>query len=217
MKVVSVNVGRCETVTGPGFEAESGIVKRSVPGPVAVGSLGLESDEIVHLEHHGGPDQAVYVYRTEDYDWWSTELGRTLDPGLFGENLTLSGLPGADPVIGTRIRFANLELEVTAPRIPCATFSARMNDPDFIKRFKDAARLGAYCRVIAPGHVEAGESFTFSAPADSDTAVSVVDLFRAHYRGLDADEVRRFLAAPIDHRTRTWLEHKLRELRKSNQ
>ena len=36
---------------------------------------------------HGGSDKAVYAYATEDANWWATQLGRTIPPGLFGENL----------------------------------------------------------------------------------------------------------------------------------
>ena len=44
---------------------------------------------IASKKHHGGPDQAVYVYGEHDYAWWSEQLGRPLEPGTFGENLTV--------------------------------------------------------------------------------------------------------------------------------
>jgi MOSC domain-containing protein YiiM len=206
-EAVSVNVGALEMVRGPSYECESGIVKRPVAGRVRVGELGLESDVIVSEKHHGGVDQAVYVYRQEDYDWWSGKLQRPLEPGLFGENLTLVGLPSADALIGSRIRFADLELEVTSPRQPCATFATRMEQSDMIRQFIAAERSGFYCRVIVPGTVESGQPFTFAAPPSS--GASTVELFRSHYAKPGAEDMRRFLTAPISERLRTKFEVRL--------
>ena len=100
-------------------------------------------------KHHGGPDQAVYVYLSEDYDWWSKTLGRPIAPGTFGDNITISGLTSADLAIGDRLIAGDVVIEVTTPRIPCNTLAARMGDPGFVKAYRDAGRPGAYCRVIA--------------------------------------------------------------------
>lgn len=207
MEIVSINVGKSEYLSGRGFEGETGIFKRPVDGAVQVGPLGLESDTVVDQKNHGGPDQAVYLYRVEDYAWWSEELGRELAPGDFGENLTIIGLTTPGLAIGTRLRFSEVVLEVTAPRIPCGTFGVRMGDPEFIKAFMRAARTGIYCRVIQAGRISAGQTFTL---ADSNAApVSTVDLVRARYRKLARDEIERFLAAPIDMRTRRRFEKQL--------
>ena len=50
---------------------------------------------------------AVYAYAHEDYDWWSAELGRDLEPGSFGENLTLRGVDVTGAVIGERWRIGS--------------------------------------------------------------------------------------------------------------
>jgi MOSC domain-containing protein YiiM len=47
-------------------------------------------------------------------------------------------------------------LEVTAPRIPCATLAARMGDPQFVKKYRRAERPGLYCRVIREGNLQTG-------------------------------------------------------------
>ena len=39
--------------------------------PVRVHELGLPGDAIMATEHHGGADQAIYAYSTDDYDWWA--------------------------------------------------------------------------------------------------------------------------------------------------
>ncbi|HET6845836.1 MAG TPA: MOSC domain-containing protein, partial [Anaerolineales bacterium] len=84
MKLASVNIGRRQTQPrGPDLEI-TGIYKRPAEGAIAVTKSGVVGDFIGDARNHGGPDQAVYVYGMTDYDWWSGELGRTLDPGTFG-------------------------------------------------------------------------------------------------------------------------------------
>lgn len=214
MHIVSVNVGRRRRLDDRSFAGDTGIFKTTRAAPVRVGPLGLEGDDVVNTRHHGGPDQAVYAYREEDYRWWSEQLGQALGPGTFGDNLTLAGLPEAAVPIGARLRFSEVLLEVTAPRIPCNTLAARMGDPAFVKRFVRAERPGLYCRVIDPGSVRAGEPFGLSGPGPAvGPTVTTLDLFRASYRRLTADELERFLAAPIDVRTRGDFTARLSEAR----
>jgi len=175
-----------------------------------LGTLGLEGDAVLNERHHGGPDQAVYVYRQEDYDWWSARLGTTLAPGTFGENLTVSGLPGPDLAIGTRLVFDEVVLEVTAPRIPCNTLAERMGDAKFAKAFVRAERPGCYCRVRTPGALHADGQFSLDDGAASD--VTVLALFRAAGRTLEREELEWLLAAPIDVRTRRKFEARLSSL-----
>lgn len=210
MRIVSVNVGRRERLEGRGFEGETGICKRPVAGPVTIGELGLEGDQIVHTEHHGGLDQAVYLYRAEDYQWWGQQLGLSVEPGTFGDNLTLAGLPSADLAVGSRLLFQQVVLEVTAPRIPCNILATRMGDPGFAKRFIAAERPGIYCRVIEGGEVRADEAFRLVGYQGA--TISTLEMFRAAYRRNDATELRRFLAAPIDARSREQYTRKLAQL-----
>ena len=210
MQITSVNVARPERLASGSYAGTTGIFKRPVPIPVPVGELGLEGDAVLNTRHHGGPDQAVYLYRDEDYAWWADELGHALAPGTFGENLTLRGLAGAGPAIGTRLAFDAVVLEVTAPRIPCATLAARMGDSQFVKRFLAAERPGFYCRVVTTGRIAAGESFTAEPPAGEP--VTTLELFRASQRRPGADEIRRFLSVPLDERSRRKLTRALDEL-----
>ena len=95
MKLISINIGHEQTLQKKDRVERTGIFKLPVDHPVNVTRLGLEKDVIVSKKHHGGPDQAIYIYGEPDYQWWSRELGRNLGPGTFGENLTISGLESA--------------------------------------------------------------------------------------------------------------------------
>ena len=145
-----------------GAPSETGIAKRPASGPVAIGPAGLAGDLIASKKHHGGPDQAVYVYGEQDYAWWSERLGRPLEPGTFGENLTVSELATGDALVGDRLHVgAEVVLEVTCGRIPCGTLTARMGIKGFTRDFREAGRPGLYCRVIEPGPVEAGDDVRY--------------------------------------------------------
>jgi MOSC domain-containing protein YiiM len=208
MRLLSVNVGRKETQL-KGDEIETtGIYKVPVTGPVEIGVLGLEPDFICDKKNHGGPDQAVYVYGSTDYDWWNVELGRPLEAGTFGENLTISDLGSASIHIGARLRVGTVLLEVTAPRIPCSTLAARMRDPEFVKKFRRAERPGLYCRVIERGRLQSGEDVVLTGYAGE--IVSILEMFRNHYlRSKHEATLRSFLRAPISVRARAALQRDL--------
>jgi MOSC domain-containing protein YiiM len=176
-RVVAVNVGQLRDAGWvPRGEQRTAIDKRSVDGPVAVGALGLAGDE--HAESgHGGPHQALYAYADEDAHFWEAELGRSLWPGAFGENLTTTGLDVSGAVSGERWRVGPVLVEVTTPRIPCSTFAGFWDLPDLIKRFVAAGRPGAYLRVVQPGHIRAGDPVLLESRPEH--GVTVADLLAA--------------------------------------
>jgi MOSC domain-containing protein YiiM len=211
MQLISVNVGKQQPIQNAKSWGHTGIFKRPVAAPVQIEPLGLAGDHISDVENHGGVDQAVYVYGVPDYEWWSGELGRALEPGTFGENLTLTDLESAAFRIGDRLTFAEVVLEVTGARIPCVTLSARMGDPKFLKKFVKAERFGLYCRVITPGAVQVGETAALT-PYTGET-FTVVEAARLFYAGVDDPAViHRLLAAPIDIRSRRYYGEKLEKL-----
>lgn len=205
VKIVSVNIGQPQDIRLGRHHSLSGIDKKPVPQRVQVGELGLEGDHILSTKHHGGPDQAVYLYSEEDYDAFAGGLGEVPAPGSFGENLTISGLESAGVRIGTRLSVGTgqgaLVLEITAPRIPCATFAAHMGDANFVKMFRQMRRPGLYARVIQAGTVGAGDPV--SVQRGPDTAPTVLEEFELYYDALPSREkLERSLAAPIAIRTR---------------
>jgi MOSC domain-containing protein YiiM len=197
-----VNIGREQTIPGHAKMGGTGIYKAPIAGVVRIGKLAVEGDCVFDKKHHGGPDQAVYVYFSDDYDWWSTKLGRSIAPGTFGDNLTISGVTSADLAIGDRLIAGEVVLEVTAPRIPCNTLTARMNDSRFVKAYRDAARPGAYCRVVSEGEVSAGMGVTHQPYAGKRIALK--DMFRDWFvrKSLDVARLEETLAAPIAERAR---------------
>ncbi len=134
------------------------IDKRPVQGPVKVHRLGLQGDIQANRVHHGGPDQAIYAYSQADADYWAAQLQQDLPPGSFGENLRVAGIDATSAVIGERWKIGlDVELEVTSPRTPCATFQRRLGERQWVKRFTEEGRVGTYLRVIKAGSIQAGD------------------------------------------------------------
>lgn len=207
--VQSVNVGQARPI--PGMKALTGIFKEPVLGSVSITRNGIAEDAICDRRHHGGVDQAIYVYFAEDYLFWAGELGALPAPGTFGENLTLSGAESAGTAIGDRMLIGDLVLEVTYHRTPCMTFAAKMGDPMFIRRFHRAGRPGAYCRVITPASIEAGMPVTY-VPYKGER-ITVRELMALDgVRELDPQFMRRALTTPLREKTRFKYEDLLARL-----
>ena len=205
MKIISVNVGQPTALQVGQRTTVTGIRKHPVPGRVRVGAEGLEGDHVLNRRYHGGPDQAVYVYTREDYDHWAEVLGRPLEPGTFGENVLLGGAESAEVRVGERFMLGEVEIEVTAPRLPCGTLGARMEDAGFVKRFRAARRPGFYARVLQGGDIGRGDPVTRTpAPGGAPT---IGELFDADFaKTHDPATLRGWLTFPLGQRQRRDVE-----------
>ncbi len=202
MKILAVCRGVPKTL--PGKKAKTGINKHAVNGTVMIDELGLLGDAICNRKHHGGRDQAVYVEGSVTLDWWANELGRSLEPGTFGENLIIEGLDNRKIAVGDQFIAGDLVLEVTSARIPCSTFAAKMGDPQFVKRYIRAGRPGIYCRVLASGTVSADMLVTYLPYADA--RVTMPEMMATFGRRLSRQDRARYLAAPIHYKLRAFIE-----------
>ncbi|HEX2178033.1 MAG TPA: MOSC domain-containing protein [Actinomycetota bacterium] len=156
--VVSVNLARMRQVPMGDLLYDTGIWKFPVDHRVAARELGLEGDKQGDPNVHGGPLKAVYAYAGEDIRWWEQQLGRRIEPGSFGENLTLSGVAVTGALIGERWRIGTAELLVTQPRQPCWKLGIRMEDQKLPHRFSEANRPGAYLSVVKEGQLAKGDA-----------------------------------------------------------
>ncbi|MEU4600613.1 MOSC domain-containing protein [Nocardia sp. NPDC023988] len=176
------DTGRVEAVCVVHAELEmrtrvgrSAIDKRPVAGRVGVRALGLDGDHVCDTVNHGGVHQAVYAYAEEDALRWSEELERDLPAGWFGENLRVTGLPLSDAVFGARFAIGETQLEVSGPRVPCATFQQWSGEKQWVKRFALRADTGTYFRVLTEGTIGAGDEVrVVHVPAHG---ITVRDLF----------------------------------------
>lgn len=185
-----------------GREVGTAIDKRPVDGPVAVTPSGIEGDVQVDVAHHGGPDQALYAYGQDDADHWIDAFARELPPGSFGENLRIDHLDVSHAVVGERWRLGDdVEVTVTAPRIPCRVFAAFLDVPDLVARFLSAGRPGAYLRVEVPGTIRAGDRVHVVHRPEGSLSVAEV----SHIHTVDRGRARELLELEgVAVRVREW-------------
>lgn len=161
MRVLSVNVSEPrEVVDAGGRTVRTSIFKSPVgAAAVRVRALNIDGDRQSDLVKHGGPLRAVYMYPSEHYAFWQTELpGTELPWGAFGENLTVEGLLEDAVRIGDRFRIGSAELVVTRPRKPCFKLGIRLSQPDIVVRFRASGRSGFYLSVAREGELRAGDT-----------------------------------------------------------
>jgi len=215
MQLISINLGEERTLQQNDHVEQTGIFKSPIDRPARITKLGVEGDVIISKKHHGGPDQAVYIYGMADYAWWEKEISKALAPGMFGENLNISELESAQFNIGDYLHIGDVSLQVTAPRIPCRTFAARMEDPHWVKKFRHAERPGLYCRVLKEGVVKTSDIVTFEKYTGE--TISIVQVFRDYYDKNKSEEtIRRHLNAPVAIRIRESVERELQNLKATN-
>ncbi len=197
MNIVSVNVGRPQTLPWRGQLVTTAIFKTPVEGPVRLVGNNFQGDEQADLRVHGGPNKAVYAYDREHYEFWKAEMpGYEFADGNFGENLTTVGLTDDTVRLGDQFRLGSAVLMAVQPRFPCAKLGLRFNDPKMTKRFASALRHGIYFRVLEEGSVQAGDAIELVEP--SDVPVTIQDVVNAFY-GLKTDEEKLEAMANFPH------------------
>jgi len=153
--LVSVNVGMPALLgTHRGRPVYSGIAKAPVKvDELMLDLMDLEGDGQADLVGHGGRDKAVYAYASEHLAPWSEELGESLGPAAFGENLTTLGWTEDDVRVGDRWSWGEAVLEVCQPRWPCYKLAMYRSRGDIGRRMRANGRTGWYLRVLEPGRV----------------------------------------------------------------
>ena len=174
--VISLNVVHAEIPDEGGSVGITAIDKRSVSDRRVVTTDGVAGDKRSDMKHHGHTDQAVYAYASEDYAWWSQQVGYEIAPGAFGENLTTVGVDWDAIAIGTVVHIGTAVLQVSTARIPCGTFQRWMGQDQWVKRFTEAGRCGAYLRVIMSGEIGADDEIVIAEVPGHH--VSILDLLR---------------------------------------
>ena len=199
-RVISLNRGQISDLVIGGRPGRTAIDKRPVAGPVDVGPLGLDGDEMADKRHHGGVEQALYAYAREDLDWWTEQLGRELPNGMFGENVTTAGIDISAALIGETWQVGAVVVQVTAPRIPCVTFKSWLGEPQLgeaLRRGRAAGRLPAGADA---GRGPGGDELTVLGTPSQ--AVTVAESMRAFYG--DREIMRRLLT--VEGRGTKWDE-----------
>jgi len=210
MKLISVNVGLPREVEWKDRMVTTGIFKEPVDGRIQARKLNLDGDRQADLSVHGGPEKAIYVYPSNHYDYWRTELpGMELPWGMFGENLSVEGLEESEINIGDKFQIGSARFMVTQPRMPCYKLGVKFGRDDILKIFLNSRRTGFYFSVIEEGEVGAGDEVEMVSRADHGVTVAdITELYAS--RGRDKELMRR--ATEVEALPESWRDYFLQRL-----
>ena len=164
-----------------------------VTGPVMVRRLNIDGDGQGDLAGHGGEQRAVFVYQLDSYRHWEQYFGRDdFVYGMFGENLTVDGLPDDEVCIGDRYRIGEAEFEVTQPRVTCYRVGMRVGEPQLPALLVSHHRPGFYLRVITEGRIAAGDQIVKISTGPEALSVADTDAL-LYLPGPDTGKLRAAL------------------------
>lgn len=211
--VASLNVGTPRDMEWKGREFTTSIWKTPTPQRLAIRGVNIVGDDQADRTVHGGEYKAIYAYGREELDWWSRELGRKLEAGAFGENLTVIGMHVSSALVGERWKIGSALFEVTQPRFPCFKLAAKMQDAHFIRRFAAAGRPGAYLRIVEEGEIGAGDTVEVVHRPDHEMTMREM----SHIYLEDHDRAYRLLGLPgLPPGWHEWIEQRSRPAKNSS-
>ena len=180
MKVLSVNIGKAQTITWRGKQVKTGIYKYPVQEPLFLGLEDVVGDSVVDRKYHGGIDKACYLFSEDHYARWKM-LYPELDwqPGMFGENLTVAGLNEQEIFIGDIYEIGSALVQVTQPRQPCFKLGVRFGSQKVLREFIEYGYAGVYVRVLQKGKVSQEDQLTLIERKKSNP--SIFEIFKLLY------------------------------------
>ena len=159
MKVVSTNIGQKTTLLWKGKEIITGILKRPTESPIVLGLEDVENDAVIDRKYHGGIDQAVYAYGAQHYKYWQELYPEIeMNPGFFGENLTITNLNERSIYVGDVFELGTAIVEVTKPRQPCMKLGIIFGTQKVLKQFWNVPKSGLYFKILQEGSVKKGDT-----------------------------------------------------------
>lgn len=207
MKLVSLNVGKPREFQWMGRSVRTSIFKNPVSDQRKVSLLNIEGDQQSDLSVHGGANKAVYAYDLSNYEHWKKILHREdWQDGMFGENLTTSGLPDNEVKIGDVFQIGTVKLQAIQPHFPCFKLNIRFGLPDMIERFMAQKRNGIYFRVIEEGTIQVNDEIKRIQPSPFN--VTIPDYVECYYsKGANQQILKILLSIPyLPERHRTVFE-----------
>lgn len=150
----------------PRTPGQYGLPKRAVPA-LRITPAGAEGDYNHYrtTKAQGDPNQAILVMTEEVLEQLRRE-GWPVEPGDFGENVTVSGVPEASLRPGSRLQIGEVRLEVTLACDPCVElyvlpYVGNEKGPEFVRAVH--GRRGWYAKVLAGGVVTTGAAVEVTA------------------------------------------------------
>ncbi|WNR45514.1 MOSC domain-containing protein [Paenibacillus roseipurpureus] len=195
-----------------GKELTTGILKTPVSSSLYVSKVQIEGDGQADLTVHGGPDKAICVYPEEHYAFWEKLLGKKLERGTFGENLTLRGVREHEIGIGDILAIGEVIVQVSQPRQPCHKLAKRLDWPEAVLRVQESGLTGYYFRVLKEGYIAPESEISRIASDEGRVTVAFANKLRYEDK-FNREGIQRLLAvAALSGSWRQTFEKRLAEL-----
>ena len=161
IKLVSLNITLPEKISlnDGGRKVITGFFKKPINGKIFLDELGFRGDGVGNTRIHGGKDLAICAYFVDHFPHWKIELDREINPGAFGENLSLAGINETQIYIGDIFRLGEAEIEVSQPRQPCHKLNKVFDLQAMACKIQTTGYTGCYLRVKKTGWVKPGSAF----------------------------------------------------------
>ena len=172
MKIISTNIAKPTTFNWNGQQVTTGIYKTPTNEAIYLGKESVKGDEVSDRKVHGGEFKSCYLFSEDHYGYWKN-LYPHLDwnYGMFGENLTVSGLDETTLTIGDIYKVGDAIIQITQPREPCFKFAHKFGNQDVLKQFIDHGYPGTYIRVLKEGFVKTGDTFKLLESAQNSLTI----------------------------------------------
>ncbi len=176
MKILSVNIGIPKEMPWQSKMVTTGIFKKEIDEPIFLGLDDVKNDHVMDRKNHAGTDKAVYAYAKEHYEYFQKLYpNTTFYNGIFGENLTVSGLFETEAMIGDVFQIGEAIIQVSQPRIPCYKLGIVFNNQQIVKQFLNSTYCGFYFRILKEGTVKKNDEIILLEKATN--SLSVADVF----------------------------------------
>jgi MOSC domain-containing protein YiiM len=161
IKLVSLNITLPEKISlnDGGRKVITGFFKKPINEKIFLDELGFRGDGVGNTRIHGGKDLAICAYFVDHFRHWKIELDREINPGAFGENLSLAGINETQIYIGDIFRLGEAEIEVSQPRQPCHKLNKVFDLQTMACKVQTTGYTGCYFRVKKTGWVKPDSVF----------------------------------------------------------
>lgn len=157
--IYSLQTGNIRTYTDENDKAfSSALIKDIYHNKLSIHKTGINNDSISDEKNHGGIEKAVFANAFSNYEIWENFLGKKLNIGDMGENLTIKNFHEHSVCIGDIHHIGSCVLQVSQPRKPCAKLYKIHKHKDFTKFIFSCGLSGWYYRVLKAGECSLNDS-----------------------------------------------------------
>lgn len=190
-KILSLNIGHPEEMFWEGKSVISSMKKWPTDSPLKVHFDHIDGDSFKNSDLHGTIDSVIYLMGTDALAEYSQLLGKIVQPGDAGENVTLECLQESQVEIGDEFQIGEVCLIATFPRIPCGKVNYRFQHAEAQQKMKDLGRSGFYGKITQIGQISKSDIFEKIRPSHSGVKITEVYQHWVTNRGPNADLYHR--------------------------